>query len=241
MHISAAVLAIASALLASGVCSAADTTPPTTAAQLSGSSGSNGWNVSSVSVTLQASDSDSGINYTKYNLGGAGWLNYTGDIAVTGDGTHVLQYYSVDIANNTEATKNVTIKIDATDPAISIEQTDGSVFGSSSVRITWTSSDAASGVDYFEVYSDGALFDALDNTTRVDHVTNLIDGWHNVTVRAYDMAGNFAEDKVSFRVWANQGTTQETNIFAAILLVIAVIALLIIIRWLINRKPLEKK
>jgi len=240
-QVSAAALMLASVLLIGGSCSAADTTPPTTEAQLSGSSGSNGWNVSSVSVTLQASDSDSGVNYTTYNLSGAGWQNYTGDITVTGDGVHLLQYCSVDLANNTEATKNVTIKIDATDPAISLEQADGSVFGSSSVRITWTGSDTTSGIDYFEVYSDGALFDVIDNATRIDHITNLVDGWHNVTVRAYDMAGNYAEDKVNFRVWANQGASQETNILGAVLLIIAVVALILAIRWLINRKSSEKK
>jgi len=242
---SIAIIALATLLSTTGVFgSGADTTPPVTEISLAGSQGSNGWNISSVSVTLQASDESggSGINFTQYKLGGAGWQNYTSQITVSGDGVRVLQYYSVDLANNTEATKNITIKIDATNPKLTLEQYNGGVYGSSDVRLTWTSSDATSGLDYFEVYSDGALFDVLDNTTRVEHVTNLVDGWHNETLRAYDMAGNSVNSTVSFRVWANQGNPNESSdftIIAAAIIASAAAASFLVIRRLRKRKPPE--
>jgi len=242
---SIAIIALAALLATAGVFgSGADTTPPETGIYIAGSEGSNGWNISSVGVTLQASDESggSGVNYTQYKLGGAGWQNYTGDITVSGDGVRILEYYSVDLANNTEATKNVTIKIDATNPKLTLEQSSGGVYGSSDVRLTWTSSDATSGIDYFEVYSDGALFDVLDNATRVEHVTNLVDGWHNVTLRAYDMAGNSVNSTVSFRVWANQGNPNEPTdftIIAAAIIASAAAASFLVIRRLRKRKPPE--
>jgi hypothetical protein len=221
----------------------ADTTAPSTDISYSGSAGSNGWSISSVSVTLHASDgtSGTGVNYTLYNLEGAGWQNYTAQITISGDGIRTLQYYSVDMENNTEATRNITIKIDATNPKIDLEQSSGGVYGSSDVRITWTSSDAMSGLDYFEVYSDGTLFDVLDNATRIEHVTNLIDGWHNVTLRAYDKAGNSADSVLSFRVWANQGNPNESTdliiIAAAIAASAAVISFFAIRRYRMGEPP----
>ena len=242
---SIAIITLAALLATTGVVgSGADTTPPVTEISLAGSEGANGWNISSVGVTLQASDESggSGVNYTQYKLGGAGWQNYTGDITVSGDGVRVLEYYSVDLANNTEATKNIAIKIDATNPKLTLEQSSGGVYGSSDVRLTWTSSDATSGLDYFEVYSDGALFDVLDNTTRIEHVTNLVDGWHNVTLRAYDMAGNSVNSTVGFRVWANQGNPNESTdimILAAAIIASALVASFFVIRRRRRRKPPE--
>jgi len=242
---SIAIITLAALLASTGVVgSGADTTPPVTEISLAGSEGANGWNISSVGVTLQASDESggSGVNYTRYKLGGAGWQNYTGDITVSGDGVRILEYYSVDLANNTEATKNIAIKIDATNPELALEQASGGVYGSSDVRLTWTSSDATSGLDYFEVYSDGALFDVIDNTTRVEHVTNLVDGWHNVTLRAYDMAGNSVDSIVSFRVWANQGNPNEPTdftIIAAAIIASAAAASFLVIRRLRKGKPPE--
>ena len=53
-----------------------DTTPPTTTASLSGTSGQNGWYTSAVTVTLTATDS-SGISSRNYRLDGGSWNTYT--------------------------------------------------------------------------------------------------------------------------------------------------------------------
>jgi len=240
-------LLVASILMAGmpGGSGGADSAPPQTTALLSGGGGANGWNTTSVNVTLQAADEEggSGVNYTRFNLGGAGWQNYTEEIVVSGDGAHLLQYYSVDNANNTEGTKNVTVRIDGAPPSLSLGQTNGSVVGSGNFKVTWICSDAASGIDYFEVLSDGALFDQLNSSAREDRVTNLEDGWHEVAVRAYDKAGNFAERTVSFRVWANQGdqwASAEVVIAAAALASAAVLALYLVRRRR-GKSPPERK
>lgn len=223
-------------LILAGPCAASDANPPSTTALYSGSTGSNGWNTSSVNLTLSASDDSSGVNYTSYNLDGAGWKNYTGKITISSDGLHTMKYYSVDLANNSEAEKNLTIKIDKVAPSISIKQTNGSMFGTGSVNIDWTASDATSGLDYFEVFSDGALFDILDNRTREDNVTNLAGGWHNVTIRAHDIAGNVRDRTLSFRVFSGAEDSGISSEIAIILvIVIAVIATVVAI-ILLRRK-----
>lgn len=240
-------LSLLPAAIGPGGCSGADTTAPETTAVLSGTEGSNGWNTSWVNVTLQAEDEvgGSGLNWTYYSLDGSALQAYQTHIQVSGDGSHLLLYHSVDKADNAEATKNLTVKIDRTPPLVKIEQPSGSVFGSSDVRMTWTSSDATSGLDYFEVLSDGALFDLLDNATRIDHVTNLADGRHNITLRAHDKAGNTADSVLSFRVFANQGNpAQETELTFVVIIIIAAfgaVAAVSIVRRMKKRSIKEKK
>jgi len=94
---------------------------PVTACTLNPSApdGDNGWYLDGVNVTLSAADPD-GIDYTKYRMNGGAWLTYTAPFAVSGDGVHLVEFYSVDMLGNTEVVKSVTIKIDGTDPTISL-------------------------------------------------------------------------------------------------------------------------
>ena len=57
---------------------------------------------------------------TQYRINGGAWLTYTAPFVVSGDGVHLVEFYSVDMLGNTEAIKSVTIKIDGTDPTISL-------------------------------------------------------------------------------------------------------------------------
>ena len=114
-----------------------DTTPPTTTASLSGTSGQNGWYTSAVTVTLTATDS-SGISSRNYRLDGGSWNTYTSSFSISSDGTHTVEYYSIDTAGNTEPVKSITVKVDTTKPSTS--------HSVSSYTVTLTPSDATSGV-----------------------------------------------------------------------------------------------
>lgn len=76
-----------------------DTTPPTT------NDNAPAGDVPSALVTLSAMDDMSGVAATYYRLDRAAWAVYTAPIAVSLPGTHTLEYYSQDVAGNTEATK----------------------------------------------------------------------------------------------------------------------------------------
>ena len=89
---------------------------PVTTATLSPSA-VNGWYVNPT-VTLAATDNDGDVDRTEYRLDGASWAAYNGPFQVVGDGNHVLEFRSIDKADNAEAPKTLAFKIDATAPEV---------------------------------------------------------------------------------------------------------------------------
>jgi hypothetical protein len=99
-----------------------DTTPPVTTCRLDGVM-SGGVYISDVNVTLTATDTESGVNYTKYQVDSGGWITYSNPFVVTANGTHVVSYYSVDNAGNIETiqTSNFTIQHQSVSIEISVK------------------------------------------------------------------------------------------------------------------------
>jgi len=126
-----------------------DSTPPVTGCTLSGALGANGWYVSTVNAVLGATDFESGVNHTYYRLrtdGGAwsSWTTYSGQISLTVNGTHNIEYYSTDMAGNQESVKSDTVKLDKAAPDTTsssyaynlvLSSTDNA--GGSGVNSTW--------------------------------------------------------------------------------------------------------
>jgi hypothetical protein len=96
-----------------------DTTTPTTTASTTGTRGTNSWYTSNVSVTLSATDTQSGVASTSYSMNGGVWTRYTAPLSITTEGTSTILYRSIDKAGNTEATSSLTIKVDKTAPEAS--------------------------------------------------------------------------------------------------------------------------
>ena len=117
-----------------------DTWAPTTSSGLTGTVGNNSWYKSDVTVTLIAYDPGSGVNYTNYQINSGGWLNYTGALLVSGQGSYTIEFYSVDNASNVEATNSISFDIDTVAPT--------TAHGSVDYTITLTPTDATSDVDY---------------------------------------------------------------------------------------------
>jgi hypothetical protein len=90
--------------------------PPTTTAAVSPGANANGWHRDEVSVTLAAEDDAPGVTTTQYSLDGAGWVAYTGPIAIRAEGVHTLLYRSIDAAGNVEAAGTLIVRIDKTAP-----------------------------------------------------------------------------------------------------------------------------
>ncbi|MBS3794914.1 MAG: hypothetical protein KGY80_08455 [Candidatus Thorarchaeota archaeon] len=83
---------------------------------------------------------------------------------------------------------------------------------SDSVQINITANDSGSGIDRVEIYMDNT---SLTNLTSEPflyswNTTTVADGEYNLTVRAYDEAGNYAEAQVSVSV-ENDATTTTTT------------------------------
>jgi hypothetical protein len=95
--------------------SSADTTPPTTTADLSGTEGGAGWYVGPVTATLSASDPDDdpAALVTTYSVdyGPTNTYEPAQPIVVSGDGLHTIRYQSRDPAGNVESLRTQVIRI----------------------------------------------------------------------------------------------------------------------------------
>jgi len=170
-----------------------DSTPPVTTLQASPAANAAGWwNAASVSVTLSATDTGSGVASTSYTNGG-GSLAYSAPFSVTAEGTTNLTYASTDAAGNVEVTKNAAIKIDRTLPVLTLNPSSGGTH-SAPFAVTATPSDALSGIDTardVEMNLDGGGW------TKTRSLSVPVGGTHTVNARVFDNAGNEKDASVS--------------------------------------------
>ncbi|NHC15853.1 beta strand repeat-containing protein, partial [Motilibacter deserti] len=191
-----------------------DTTAPTTNATQNPAApnGQGGYYTSSVTVTLAATDNSggSGVDRIEYKLdGAANWTAYTGTITVSADGQRTLVYRAVDKAGNVEADKSISFRIDATDPVVTVTGlVDGGSYDQSrTATVSFTATDAGSGVGSTTATLDGAAF---TSGTTVSFA-NLSIGSHTLVVTSRDAAGNDSSTTVRFTVTAvSTGTTFAT-------------------------------
>ncbi len=150
-----------------------DTVPPvTTIATVNNNYGAispnaAGWFATSpVYFTLSATDLGSGVAHMYYIVdGGAQGTYLSTHVAVTGNGTHTVVYWSVDNAGNIETAKTLTIKIDTSQPVITLNQPPNGTYGVP-YTITGTWSEPISGLSTtspFTVY----LYDFVDNYSYI--------------------------------------------------------------------------
>ncbi|MFG3094129.1 OmpL47-type beta-barrel domain-containing protein [Streptomyces sp. NPDC048202] len=90
---------------------AEDTTAPETSATLDGTRNANGAYVTSAKVTVNASDSASGVARIEYSLDGGPYLAYSAAVVVDRLGFHTVAYRATDKAGNTSAAKSVTFTV----------------------------------------------------------------------------------------------------------------------------------
>jgi hypothetical protein len=206
-----------------------DTSAPSTTSQVLATSGLNGWYTSDASVALAAADSLSGVASIQYRVDGGSWQTYAGTIAVH-DGAHTIEYYALDVAGNAEAVLSLQLRVDSTPPQIGITSPIG-VLTTSQVTVSWTGSDATSGIGGYAISVDGQGFTTVGNTTHA--TVGLLDGDHTITIRATDLAGNSAETQTHVTVNTNAlspyGPYGAVPLVALGVLVLAVIAFLVVI------------
>jgi hypothetical protein len=76
----------------------ADVTPPVTTCTITGTN--------PVTITLTATDDDTGVNHTYYKIDDGTYAIYTAPVEVSESGDHTVYYYSVDYAGNVEDEQN---------------------------------------------------------------------------------------------------------------------------------------
>lgn len=168
-----------------------DTTPPVTAATVDLVPGR-------ATVTVTATDADSGVASVEYQLDGGAWTAYTVPVVVTTAGAHMLHHRATDRAGNVSAVRMTPFTVvappaeDTTPPVTTA--TVASTPGRATVTVTAT--DADSGVATIEYRLDGGAWTAYSTPVVVTTA-----GEHTLGYRATDDAGNTAAVKsVTFTV-----------------------------------------
>jgi len=164
--------------------------------------GENGWYVSNVTVTLNATDELSGVKDTYYRINSSEWEKYNNPFILSEDGNDILiEYYSIDKAGNVEDVKSVTIDIDQTPPYIKLkyEVVGGNRINGWEIQFTVIAYDNTSGVDgRVEFYFNNELQEVITGpgpeyfwTFRYWPIPN---GIFRATV--WNGAGLFASDEI---------------------------------------------
>lgn len=133
-----------------------DTTPPVTTAIPNPGPNGNGWNNTSVAVKLSSTDNETngtGVKEIHYAINSnTPVVVSSASITVnfTTEGIFTLSYFAVDNAGNVEATHTLAVQIDETPPTITSSQSppaNSAGWNNSDVTVTFTCSDALSGLD----------------------------------------------------------------------------------------------
>ncbi|MFE9390891.1 OmpL47-type beta-barrel domain-containing protein [Streptomyces sp. NPDC006784] len=187
-----------------------DTTPPETSAAVDGDRDEDGAYLGSATVTVTASDPDSGVESIEYALDGGAFQPYTAPVTVAEAGEHTVRYRAEDKAGNAAEEKSVDFTVveppdeDTTPPtaqgsAEGSKNSDGHFIGRATVTVT--AADDRSGVERIEYSLDGAPYVEYAEPLVLDRA-----GYHAVTYRAADKAGNVSEpQRLSFRIVAGGG------------------------------------
>jgi len=201
-----------------------DTTPPDTTITVEGTEGQNGWYVSSVRIVLNSTDNCQ-VDRTEFSYDGTTWTDYAGEIELTEEGDSTLHYRSIDGEGNTEVAKTVQIPIDLTAPSVQImDPSEGTVLTNGRMTVTWSSSDAMSGISGHKVRLDGGVWTDVGIANQFD-VANISEGQHTLEVMAVDEAGNQNISLIGFSV--NEGSLLSTELLMvlAVLIIISLVAM----------------
>lgn len=87
---------------------------PSSYIKVTGATDANGWYISTATVNITAIDTWSGVKEVYYRINNGSWQKCTGNFTIftiTVDGIYMIEYYSIDNADNIEETKSAIIKI----------------------------------------------------------------------------------------------------------------------------------
>jgi hypothetical protein len=190
-----------------------DSTPPSTKDSLAGAPGSNSWYTSAaVNVTLSPTDATSGVATTYYTLDGGAQQSYTGALAVGGDGSHQITFWSVDAAGNAETAHSDSFKIDSAAPITTDSRSgtagDNGWYQSAIISVMLNPTDATSGVV--------ATYYTIDGGARQTYGGSAFnvsgDGTHPVTFWSVDAAGNTEATRTDIIKIDTAAPTTTTNL-----------------------------
>jgi len=150
-----------------------------------------GWTNDNVTVTFATTDATSGIECYRGRVDGGPFTCQTSPwtLTLTSDRVHQVVIRAYDLAGN-YVDGTVDVKVDLTPPEPFLLVPDTTDWTSGSMNVSFETSDATSGIDRYEGKIDGGAFVPCASPWPL---TDIANGSHNITVCAFDKAGNHAE------------------------------------------------
>ena len=192
-----------------GISNNEDTTPPVTTHSFNGIEGENGFYISDVEVTLNATDDMSGVNITYYELDMGEEVIYSEPFMIIGHGWHVLLYRSIDNAGNEESWKCEYIEIDLIPPEIELHWTK---LENKSIKFEPYLYDEGSGFYKVEFLIDNiSMYTAYGGDMFEWIWTPNSSGWHLASGIVYDKAGHSTRDDILININSYNTMVKESN------------------------------
>ena len=187
-----------------------DDTPPVTA-----QTGADGdWHAGDVTISFAAADDfgGSGVDYTEYQLDSGDWT--PGDsVIVTGEGTHVVGYRSVDRAGNVESVNTATVRIDMTAPTVDLDTIAPQPWevDAGPLTVAFTSNEAGrASVEFFEGSSSANPVKTIEHAVAAAGPTSV--SWDGQTQAGRSLEPGSYTARVSFRDLAgNEAVTSPVS------------------------------
>lgn len=157
-----------------------------------------GWSSKSPRVFFSTNDSLSGVDRYEVKVDKGQYSPQLSPYAVPDlpDGNHTVTVKAVDKAENYNE-RSLQIFIDKGPPAPFTAVAEPAGWTKLDPRLSFEAVDPVSGIDRYEVRVEGGAFEKRASPCTLD---GLEDGEHNVTVRAYDRAGNYQDSKTKVQV-----------------------------------------
>ena len=171
-----------------------DTAAPNTSIRCNGVACTSGYYQPNASVSLIATDSDSGVASVRYTTNGTDPTSTTGALyasAFTLAGTTTVKYRAFDRAGNAEPVNTQVVQIDPTTPTVSLTSPANGDAVTGRVTLQASASDNVA-VDHVDFLVDGQVIASTASSPYAYDwdSTTVADGSRTVAARAVDTAGN---------------------------------------------------
>ncbi|HME52631.1 MAG TPA: hypothetical protein VKM55_10460, partial [Candidatus Lokiarchaeia archaeon] len=167
-----------------------DLLTPTTSIAYTPAYGLNWVNIMTT-FTIMPNDADSGVKATYYKLDGGSFYTSPDSFSVGNltDGTHNIDYFSVDNVGNLQIIQSVIIELDKTAPVTSCTYSParGTNWVNATTTFTIVPSDAGSGVKITYYQLDSGSFYTSPGSFNIG---NLTGGTHTIRYYSMDFVGN---------------------------------------------------
>jgi hypothetical protein len=196
------------------------------------------WYTGQVTVTLEASDDASGVDYTMFRIDNGAWSTYGSPSEITQSGIFTIEYYSVDKAGNSEDIGSITLSLDNSEPT-SVSGSDTSITSGSTLGLDGSDSGDDVGIQSYEwkIEKDGTLIAILQGPYQTYAFTAL--GDYEVTLTVRDYAGN--TDDSSFLVHVTEPEDDWISDWWFIFLIPIILVFLIFLAILVKRRRKKDK